>query len=73
MAIIRVHAGADGASHFEEIHPKFQPLGDQSESADTWVKTGSLDWPPSAAGSTGISLVLNSACSGVGGVASFER
>ena len=34
MAIIRVYAGADGASHFEEIHAKFQPLGDQSESAE---------------------------------------
>ena len=34
MAIIRVYAGADGASHFEEIQPKFAPLGDQSESAE---------------------------------------
>ena len=34
MAIIRIYAGADGASHFEDIHPKFEPMGDQSESAE---------------------------------------
>ena len=34
MAIIRIYAGADGASHFEDIHPKLEPMGDQSESAE---------------------------------------
>ena len=34
MAIIRIYAGTDGASHFEDIHPKFEPMGDQSESAE---------------------------------------
>ena len=34
MAIIRVYAGADGKSHFEEIKPSFAPRGDQSESAE---------------------------------------
>ena len=34
MAIIRIYAGPDGASHFEEIHPHFEPRGDQSESAE---------------------------------------
>jgi quercetin dioxygenase-like cupin family protein len=34
MAIIRIYAGADGKSHFEEIKPQFKPLGDQSESAE---------------------------------------
>jgi quercetin dioxygenase-like cupin family protein len=34
MAIIRIYAGADGRSHFEEITPRFEPLGDQSASAE---------------------------------------
>ena len=34
MAIIRIYAGADGQSHFEEIHPHFEPRGDKSESAE---------------------------------------
>jgi quercetin dioxygenase-like cupin family protein len=34
VAIIRIYTGADGASHFEEIHPKLEPRGDQSESAE---------------------------------------
>ena len=25
MAIIRIYAGSDGKSHFEEIQPKFEP------------------------------------------------
>jgi quercetin dioxygenase-like cupin family protein len=33
MAIIRVYAGSDGKSHFEEIQPRFEPLGDRSEKA----------------------------------------
>lgn len=34
MAIVRLYAGADGRSHFEEITPRFEPRGDQSETAD---------------------------------------
>jgi quercetin dioxygenase-like cupin family protein len=34
MAIIRIYAGADGKSHFEELTPRFEPKGDQSESAE---------------------------------------
>lgn len=34
MAIFRVYAGSDGQSHFEEVRPRFEPRGDQSESAE---------------------------------------
>lgn len=34
MAIIRIYAGADGASHFEEIEPRLVARGDRSESAE---------------------------------------
>jgi quercetin dioxygenase-like cupin family protein len=34
MAIIRVYAGSDGKSHFEEIVPKFEPRGDKSANAE---------------------------------------
>ena len=34
MAIIRIHTGPDGKSHFEEITPKFEPRGDKSENAE---------------------------------------
>ena len=34
MAIIRVYAGKDGQSHFEEITPKLEPRGDKSASAE---------------------------------------
>jgi quercetin dioxygenase-like cupin family protein len=34
MAIIRIAAGADRQSHFEEIEPSFAPRGDRSESAE---------------------------------------
>ena len=34
MALIRVYAGSDGQSHFEDIEPRFEPRGDQSESAE---------------------------------------
>ena len=34
MAIIRVYAGSDGQSHFEEIHPKLESRGDQSASGE---------------------------------------
>ena len=34
MAIIRIHTGPDGRSHFQEIEPHFESRGDQSESAE---------------------------------------
>jgi len=34
MAIIRIHTGSDGKSHFEDVVPKFEPRGDQSETAE---------------------------------------
>src|SRR2546430_16477194 len=34
MAIIRIYAGPDGRSHFEDIEPKFVPRGDPSEAAE---------------------------------------
>src|SRR5262245_50929352 len=34
MAIIRIHTGSDGKSHFDEIMPKLDPRGDRSESAE---------------------------------------
>ena len=34
MAIVRLYAGPDGQSHFEEITPRFEPRGDQSETAE---------------------------------------
>ena len=34
MAIIRIHTGSDGKSHFEEIVPKLEPRGVKSESAE---------------------------------------
>ena len=34
MAIIRVYAGSDGQSHFEELHPKLEARGDKSASAE---------------------------------------
>jgi hypothetical protein len=34
MAIIRIHTGSDGKSHFEEIAPRFEPRADKSESAE---------------------------------------
>lgn len=34
MAIIRLFAGPDGQSHFEEVEPRFESRGDQSESAE---------------------------------------
>lgn len=33
MAIIRITTGVDGQSHFEDIEPHMQPLGDKSEQA----------------------------------------
>ena len=40
MAIFRVYAGADGQSHFEDVHPNFELLGDQSEVAELIPGTG---------------------------------
>ena len=34
MAIIRVYAGSDGQSHFEEIQPRWEPRADRSETAE---------------------------------------
>ncbi len=34
MAIIRIHTGYDGKSHFQEIVPKFEWRGDKSETAE---------------------------------------
>ena len=34
MAIIRIHTGSDGKSHFQEIVPKLEPRGDKSETAE---------------------------------------
>src|SRR3989440_12442693 len=34
MAIIRIYTGADNRSHFEEVRPRFEPRGDQSETAE---------------------------------------
>jgi quercetin dioxygenase-like cupin family protein len=34
MAIIRIFTGSDGRSHFEEVTPRFEPRGDQSETAE---------------------------------------
>jgi len=34
MAIIRVYTGPDGRSHFQDVAPKLEPRGDQSESAE---------------------------------------
>lgn len=40
MAIIRIHTGPDGKSHFQEIEPHFVPLGDGSASAELIPGTG---------------------------------
>src|SRR5262249_39662398 len=34
MAIIRIHTGSDGKSHFQEIVRKLEPRGDKSETAE---------------------------------------
>jgi len=34
MAIIRIHTGSDGKSHFQEIVPELEPRGDRSETAE---------------------------------------
>ena len=40
MAIIRIYTGSDGRSHFEDVEPKLQALGDQSESAELLPGSG---------------------------------
>ena len=42
MAIIRIYAGPDGQSHFEEIQPRYESRGDQSESTELIPGTGIL-------------------------------
>ena len=34
MAVIRIYSGADGQSHFEDVKLRFEPRGDQSETAE---------------------------------------
>ena len=40
MAIIRIYTGPDGKSHFEDVVPRFEPLGDKSESAELIRQSG---------------------------------
>ena len=40
MAIVRLFAGSDGQSHIEEIAPRLEPRGDQSEAAELIAGTG---------------------------------
>ena len=40
MAIIRIYTGSDGKSHLQEIAPKLEPRGDQSESAELIPDSG---------------------------------
>ena len=42
MAIIRIHTGPDGKSHFEEIQPCWESLGDKSERAELIPGSGIL-------------------------------
>ena len=42
MAIVRLYDGSDGQSHFEEITPRFEPRGDQSEIPELIPGTGIL-------------------------------
>jgi hypothetical protein len=42
MAIIRIHTGADGQSHFEEIELRFEPRGDGSAGAELIPGSGIL-------------------------------
>jgi len=34
MAIIRIYSGPDGQSHFDDVELRFEPRGDQSETAE---------------------------------------
>jgi quercetin dioxygenase-like cupin family protein len=40
MAIIRLYTGPDGQSHFEELTPRFEPRGDQSQTAELLPGSG---------------------------------
>jgi quercetin dioxygenase-like cupin family protein len=40
MAIIRIFTGTDGKSHFEDLEPVLQPLGDKSEQAVLHAESG---------------------------------
>jgi hypothetical protein len=40
MAIIRIHTGPDGKSHFQEIEPTLTSRGDQSETGELIPGTG---------------------------------
>jgi len=40
MAILRLYTGADGKSHFEQVTPRFEPRGDQSETAELLPGSG---------------------------------
>jgi quercetin dioxygenase-like cupin family protein len=42
MGIIRLYSGADQRSHFEEIQPRFEPRGDQSDVAELLPGSGIL-------------------------------
>ena len=42
MAIIRIYTGSDDKSHFEEIEPRFEARGDQSEIAELVPGSGVL-------------------------------
>jgi quercetin dioxygenase-like cupin family protein len=42
MAIFRVYAGPDGASHFEDVEPRLEAAGDQSASAELIPGSGIL-------------------------------
>jgi quercetin dioxygenase-like cupin family protein len=42
VAIFRVFTGDDGRSHFEDIEPRFEPLGDGSEAAELVAGSGIL-------------------------------
>ncbi|MBV9543763.1 MAG: hypothetical protein JOY61_05250 [Chloroflexi bacterium] len=42
MAIVRIYAGDDGQSHFQDIEPRLESAGDQSEVAELIPGTGIL-------------------------------
>ena len=42
MAIIRIYTGPDGKSHFEDVEPRLEPLGDESERAELIPGSGIL-------------------------------
>jgi quercetin dioxygenase-like cupin family protein len=42
MAIVRLFAGSDGASHFEDVEPIFEPRGDRSDLAELVPGSGIL-------------------------------